>query len=41
VYISELYQKKYAALLIQVKKKDGETEGMGRINPKDHMGKEK
>jgi hypothetical protein len=41
VYTSELYQKKYAALGIEVKKKNGNTKGMGRINLKDHMGKEK
>ena len=41
VYTSELYQKKYAALGIEIKTKEGRTEGMGRINPKQHMGKEK
>jgi hypothetical protein len=33
-------KKKHAALGIEVNKK-GNTEGMGRINLKDHMGKEK
>jgi hypothetical protein len=35
------YTKKNAALGIEIKTKEGRTEGMGRINPKQHMGKEK
>jgi hypothetical protein len=37
IYTSELYQKKYAALGVEVKSKKGRGVGMGRINERDHI----
>ncbi len=37
IYTSELYQKKYAALGVEVKTKKGKAAGMGRVNERDHI----
>ena len=37
IYTSPLYQKKYAALGVEIKSKRGHGIGMGRINERDHM----
>ena len=39
MYTSELYQKKYEALGVEVKKKGNNTAGMGLIVPERHMKK--
>jgi len=40
VYTSELYQKKYEALGIEINAKKGRSTGMGKIDPKKYIGKE-
>ena len=39
IYTSELYQKKYEALGVEIKKKGNNSTGMGLIVPSQHMKK--